>query len=258
MDFWGHFDVLRSVLFKIAAVIIAVGVALFIYMPWIFDNIILSPCDGDFITYRWLGAMKGDGTLLPNMSGEGFHVDLINYNLTTQFNTHISLSIWLALVLTFPFVIYMLWTFVKPGLYPNERKNSTTAFLFGNLMFYLGVTCSYFLVFPMCLKFLADYQISESIKNTISLSSYIDNFLMLNFLMGIAFELPLLCWLLGKMGLLTRRFFAKFRRHAIVILLILAAIITPTGDPVTLALVFAPLYLLWELSALLVPRTHAD
>lgn len=257
MDFWEHLGALRGVLFKIAIVVVTVGVALFIYMPWIFDNVILAPCDGSFVTYEWLGSIKGDGTLLPNMSGEGFHVDLINYNLTAQLNTHVSLSFWLALVICFPFIIYMLWTFIRPGLYPHERQKATPAFIFGNLMFYLGMVCSYYLVFPMCLKFLADYQITEAVKNTISLSSYIDNFLMLNFLMGVAFELPLLCWLLGKMGMITRKFFTKYRRHAVVALVVLAAIITPTGDPVTLALVFIPLYMLWELSALLVPKAPA-
>lgn len=256
MDFWGHLGALRSVLFKIAAIVMAVAIAMFIFMPWIFDNIILAPCDGNFIVYRWLGALQGDGVLLPDMNGDGFHLSLISYNLTSQFNTHLSLSLWLSIVICFPVIIYLLWGFVRPGLYAHERRAATPAFIGGVGMFYLGIITSYFLVFPMCLKFLADYQITDAIKNTISLSSYISNFLTLNFLMGIAFELPLLCWLLGKTGLLTRSFFATYRRHAVVILLVLAAIITPTGDPVTLAMVFLPLYGLWELSAMLLPRPH--
>ena len=254
MDFWGHLGALRGVLFKIAVVVVAFAIVLFIYMPWIFGNIILAPCDGSFITYKWLGLLQGDGTFLPDMSGEGFHVDIINYNLTSQFNTHISLSAWLAIIISFPFSIYMLWTFIRPGLYPSERKQATKAFIFSNIMFYLGMACSYFIIFPMCFKFLAEYQITEEIENTIALDSYISNFLTLNFIVGILFELPLLCWLLGKMGLITRHFFRKYRRHAIVALLILAAFITPTGDPVTLFLMFIPLYMLWELSALLVPK----
>ena len=258
MDFWGHLGALRGVLFKIAAVVVAVAVLLFIYMPWIFDHVVLAPCDGSFVTYHLFDAVRGDGSLLPNLSGEGFHIDLINYELTAQLNTHVSLSFWGSVVLCFPFIIYMLWTFVAPGLYPHERKSAVPAFIFGNVMFFIGILCSYFLVFPMCLKFLADYQITDSIHNTISLGSYISNFLMMNFLMGLAFEVPLLCWLLGKMGLITRRFFSKFRRHAIVAFVVLAAVITPTGDPFTLLLVFIPLYALWELSALLVPRTKSS
>ena len=119
-------------------------------------------------------------------------------------------------------------------------------------MFYLGVTIGYFLVFPLTLRFLADYQLSESIPNTISIDSYMDNFLVIVLMMGTVFELPLLAWLLGKMGFLTRGFFSKYRRHAIVALLIDAALITPTGDPFTLFVVFMPIYGLWEFSSRLV------
>lgn len=257
MDFWGHLGVLRKILYKVAAVVIAVGVLLFIYMPWIFDNVILAPCDSDFVVYRWFAGLHGDGSLLPDMASTDFHVDLINYSLTAQLNTQVSLAFWGACILCCPYIIYMLWTFVSPGLYPHEREKAVPAFLFGNVMFYAGMACSYYLVFPFCLRFLAEYQISEQVVNTISLSSYIDNFLMLTLLMGLAFELPLICWVLGKMGMITRRFFTQYRRHAIVALVVLAAIITPTGDPLTLALVFAPLYMLWEVSALLVPKEKA-
>lgn len=122
-------------------------------------------------------------------------------------------------------------------------------------MFFLGVAVGYFVVFPITLRFLADYHVSELIPNQISLDSYMDTFLMLIFILGIVFELPLLSWLLGKLGVIHREFFRKYRKHAIVILLILAAIITPTGDPFTLTIVFLPLYLLYELSALLVKPT---
>jgi len=125
-------------------------------------------------------------------------------------------------------------------------------------MFYLGVAVGYFLVFPLTLRFLADYQLSEAIPNTISLDSYMDNFFIITFMMGVAFELPLLAWLLGKMGFLSRDFFSKYRRHAIVVLLILAAMITPTGDPFTLSAVFFPIYFLWELSSRLVPKTSVS
>ena len=119
-------------------------------------------------------------------------------------------------------------------------------------MFWLGVMVGYFVVFPITLRFLADYHVSELIPNQISLDSYMDTFMMLIFLMGVMFEMPLVAWLLGKIGILHRQFFKKFRRHAVVSLLVLAAIITPTGDPFTLTIVFLPLYLLYEMSALIV------
>ena len=120
-------------------------------------------------------------------------------------------------------------------------------------MFFLGIVVGYVVVFPVTLRFLADYHVSQLVPNQISLDSYIDTFLMLIFMMGIVFELPLLAWALGKLGLLYRHFFKAYRRHAIVVLLVLAAIITPTGDPFTLCVVFLPIYLLYELSAFLVP-----
>jgi len=122
-------------------------------------------------------------------------------------------------------------------------------------MFYLGVAVGYYLVFPLTVRFLSDYQLSELVPNVISLDSYTDTFVTIVFLMGVVFELPLLAWLLGRMGLLTRNFFALYRRHAIVALLVLAAVITPTGDPFTLFAVFIPIYLLWEFSATLVPKS---
>ena len=257
LSFWDHLDDLRGVLLKIGITVATAAILLFIFMKPIFNNIILAPCRGDFALYRLLDSMgHHDGSMWwPQLGGAGFSVNLINIELASQFFTHMTLSCWLAFVLTFPIIIYLLWTFVKPGLYPHERRGAVRAFAFGNLMFYAGVVTGYFLVFPLTLRFLADYQLSEQIPNTITLTSYIDNFLVIMLLMGAVFELPLLAWLLGKMGLLTRAFFGKYRRHAIVALLLLAAVITPTGDPFTLFMVFLPIYLLWEGSALIVPTT---
>ena len=124
-------------------------------------------------------------------------------------------------------------------------------------MFFLGVATGYFLVFPLTLRFLADYQLSALIPNQISLDSYMDNFMMLILVMGIVFELPLVAWLLGKAGIVSRGLFNRYRRHAVVALLVAAAVITPTGDPFTLMVVFLPLYLLWELSALTLPTKRS-
>lgn len=260
MGFWDHLDALRGVLIKIGATVVVAAVLLFIFMKPLFDKVILWPCNGDFPLYRVLGFIGGspDSVWMPQLGGDGFHVNLINIELASQFFIHMSLSCWLAVVLTFPVIIYELWTFVSPGLYPHERHGAVKAFAFGNLMFFAGVAVGYFLVFPMTLRFLADYRLSDQIPNTISLRSYIDNFLMIIMLMGLVFELPLLAWLLGKMGLLTRNFFAKYRRHAIVLLLVMAAIITPTGDPFTLLIVFVPIYLLWEGSAFIVPKSSPE
>ena len=249
--FWDHVDALRGVLLRCALTVALLAAAVCAVMPWIFDNVILAPCRPDFPLYRWLGHISswwGAGDM------EELHVELINIRLASQFFIHMSTSLWLALALAFPIVIYQLWRFVAPGLYENEKRGARKAFLAGNAMFYLGVAAGYFLVFPLTLRFLAQYQLSAMIPNQVSLDSYMDNFLVLILVMGIIFELPLVCWMLGRMGLLHRSFFTAYRRHAIVGLMALAAVVTPTGDPFTLMVVFLPIYLLWESGALLIPK----
>ena len=186
--------------------------------------------------------------LLPDFSNDHFSVELININVASQFLTHISTSFWFALVLIFPYLTFEIWRFVQPALFDNEKKSVGLAFAFGTFMFFLGCAVGYFLVFPFTFRFLTEYQLSPLITNQISLTSYMGNFLMLIFVMGIVFELPLLAWLLSKLGLVTKTFFRKYRKHAVVVLLVLSAVITPTGDPFTLMIVFLPLYLLYELS----------
>lgn len=252
MSFWGHIDVLRKMLLRMAIVILVFAVALFIFMPWIFDNIILAPTKGDFFLYRLFDDFSRG--IIPELSSGDFNIELINIELASQFFIHMSTSCWLAIVLAFPFLIAMLWGFISPALYAEEKRGIKRAFAFGNIMFYLGVAVGYSLVFPITMRFLAEYQISELVPNIISLDSYMNNFIMICLMMGIIFELPLLAWLLGKMRLLTKNFFKKYRRHAIVVLLILAAVVTPTGDPFTLCIVFIPVYALWEFSAYLVPK----
>ena len=255
MSFWDHIDALRSVLVRIVVVLVVMTLGLFFVMPSIFDRVILAPCHGDFVLYRLFERMTSSVSWLPQFSTDGFQVELINIKLASQFFIHMSTSFWLALVLTFPIVLYLLWSFVAPALYPREKRGVKTAFLIGCLMFFLGVAVGYFIVFPVTLRFLADYHVSQLVPNQISLDSYMDTFLMLIFIMGIIFELPLVAWLLGTLGVLHRGFFRTYRRHAVVVLLVLAAIITPTGDPFTLMVVFLPIYLLYEVSAYLVPKS---
>ena len=175
-----------------------------------------------------------------------------NINVASQFMTHITTSFWFAFVLSFPYLIFEVWRFVSPALYQNEKKSVGLAFTAGTFMFFLGCAVGYTLVFPLTFRFLTEYQLSETIANQISLNSYMGNFLMMIFIMGVVFELPLLAWLLSKMGLVTKDFFRKYRKYAVVVLLVLAAVITPSGDPFTLIVVFLPLYLLYELSILFV------
>lgn len=257
MTFWDHVEELRHVIFRSVAVILVLGVLFFYFMPSLFDEVILAPCYADFYFYRGICRLSHYIAVLPDFCGDSFHVNLINITLSSQFFIHMSTSFWLALVFAFPVIIYFLWGFISPALYDSEKRNVRLAFLFGNVMFFLGILVGYFLVFPLTLRFLAGYQISEAIPNQISLDSYMNNFLTIIFIMGLVFELPLVCWLLSNMGLLTRSFFSKYRRYAVVGLLTLAAFITPSGDPFTLFVVFFPIYLLYEVSAFVVKPTSS-
>ncbi|MBR5899742.1 MAG: twin-arginine translocase subunit TatC [Muribaculaceae bacterium] len=253
MSFWGHLDVLRGTLFRIIITLVICAAALFAFMPTIFDQFIMGPARGSFVIYQLFDKIAS-ATGFSDLSNTNLDIELINIKLASQFFLHITTSLWMAAVIAFPVILWLLWGFVSPALYAHEKRGITRAFFFGCCMFYLGVAVGYFLVFPLTLQFLANYQLSSLVPNVISLDSYMDNFLMICLMMGILFELPLVAWLLGKTTLLNRQFFKKYRRHAIVALLSLAAIVTPTGDPITLTVVFLPIYALWELSAFLVPK----
>ena len=245
--FWDHAEALRRVLLQSIGVVVGLMCIYFAVMPELFDRVILAPCHANFPSYLLLDTTGGSA------DGGRQGIDIINIQLASQFLTHMTTSMWLAVVTAFPVTIYLLWRFVSPGLYEYEKRGAGAVFLGGNVMFYLGVVTGYYLVFPLTLRFLAGYQLSPYIANQISLDSYIDTFMMLLLVTGILFELPVAAWLLGRIGVLNRGFFHTYRRHAIVALLVLAAVVTPTGDPFTLAVVFIPIYILWELSALTVP-----
>ena len=256
MSFWEHLEELRGVAFRMAGVIIVLAIAAFCAMRWFFDVVVLAPCHPDFPIYKIMGFVRGDGDFIPDFGNGDFDVSLMTINLGSQFMTHLSASLWLAVTIAFPILIWLLWNFISPGLYEHEKRGSRKAFISGMFLFYLGVAAGYFVVFPLALRFLSTYQLNPSIAVNLTLDSYMDTFYMIMLAMGVVFEIPLLAWLLGKMGLLKRNFFNKYRRHAIVVCAALAAIITPTSDAFTLIIVFIPIYGLWELSALVVPKSR--
>lgn len=251
MSFWGHLEVLRWSLMRIAAAVLILMIVFFMIMPDIFSTFVLGPASSDFFLYRWLSKL-GTVPLMPDFSADDYKVDIININVASQFMTHITTSFWFALVLAFPYAVFEIWRFISPALYDAEKSSVRVAFLFGTLMFFVGCAIGYCFIFPFTFRFLTEYQLSADITNQISLNSYMGSFLMMVFIMGLVFEMPLLAWVLSKLGLIKKDFLKKYRRHAVVVLLVLAAAITPTGDPFTLMLVFLPLYLLYELSICLV------
>ena len=250
-SFWDHLDILRASLVKIAAVTAVFAVVAFFFKEALF-SIILAPKDADFITYRWLYFFSGWVT---DEQAQDFYVKLINTGLAQQFMIHMKVAMCTGVLCASPYILYQLFRFVSPALYANERKYVVRIVGYGYIMFMLGVLISYFLIFPLTFRFLGTYQVSEQVENMISLQSYISTLLMMCLAMGIVFEIPILSWLFAKLGFISADFMRRYRRHAVVIILIVAAIITPTSDVFTLLLVSLPMWLLYEVSILIVKRS---
>lgn len=229
MTFWEHLDELRSRLWRILAMVVIVMVLCFFFKEQLFA-IVLGP--------------------------KPEYLQLINVELTQQFLIHMRVALWAGLIIASPYIIYEVFAFIAPGLYENERRITIRAVVISYLLFVSGVLLSYFAIFPITVDFLGSYQVADYVTNTITLSSYISVMGIMCLLMGVVFELPVLCWLLAKVGLLKASFMRHHRSHAVVVILILAAVITPTGDPFTLSLVSIPIYLLWELSILIVKKVE--
>ena len=185
-------------------------------------------------------------------------VRLINTGLAQQFLLHVKTSAYVGLMLASPYIIYLLFRFVSPALYDKERRYAVHLVSSGYVMFVLGILLSYFLIFPLTFRFLGTYQISHVVENTVTIESYIDTLLMISLSMGIVFEIPVLCWIMGRMGIINAGMMRHYRRHVIVGLLIIGAIITPTADVFTLLLVSMPMWLLYELSIFIVARVRGN
>lgn len=248
MTFWDHLDVLRGSLLRMAVVTVACAVVAFAFKDAVFAAI-LAPKHDDFILYRLLAGVSG---WLADGSPSSFHVELINTGLAEQFKIHVKTSLYVGLMAASPYCLYELFRFVSPGLYPKERRYGVRAVVSGYVMFLLGVVLCYFLIFPLTFRFLGTYQVSPDVENLITLQSYMDTLLVMCFLLGILFELPIVCWVLGKLGILRRTFMRRYRKHAVVVILVVSAIITPTSDIFTLCIVALPICLLYEVSTFLV------
>ena len=251
MSFWDHLDELRRVLMRISAVVVAIGLAVFIFKDEVFEAV-LAPSKGNFITYRWINhlleLLGWDSMLIPDTD-----LTMINTQLAAQFMTHITVSMTIGLLVAAPYVVYELFGFVKPALYENERRYSNRIMVAVVALFFLGVVMNYFVIFPVSVKFLGTYQVNEGVVNTIALSSYISTFTTLSLMMGLVFEIPVLAYFLARAGLVSGDLLARYRRHAFVIIMIVAALITPP-DAFTLALMTIPLYSLYEISILIARR----
>lgn len=250
MSFWDHLEVLRGVVIKVIAVVVVCGVVAFLFKMPVFD-MVLAPKEADFVTYRLLHRVSS----LCGEDMEPFYVQLVSTGLAQQFVIHVKTALCVGAICASPYVVYQLFRFVSPALYERERHYAVRIVASGYLMFLLGAAVSYFLVFPLTFRFLGTYQVSGEVSNMITLDSYISTLMTMTLSMGIVFEIPVVAWLLAHAGLLSSSFMRRYRRHAIVAILVVAAVITPTSDVFTLLVVSMPMYVLYGLSIWLVKST---
>ena len=257
LSFWEHLEVLRWTIFRILIAIVLVVAVIFTAKEFVFTNIVFAPLSSDFWFYRALCGLA-DLFNFPGFCPENFNVELININLAGQFLAHIGASFSIALILIIPYILFEIWRFVQPALYPNERTHVGVVFLSSSFLFYLGVAASYFVIFPLTVRFLGTYEVSSLVPNQIAVQSYLGTLYILTFSMGVMFEMPVLAYLLSKIGLVHKEMLKKVRSYAFVTLLILSALITPTTDPFTMMVVALPLYLLYELSILVCKKKKEE
>ncbi len=252
MTFGGHLEVLRRMLFRIVIVIVVFAVAIFCFKKYTF-SLLLAPSKSDFCLYRWIEQFFA--SVGYNFHFRAFNIQLIATDLSSQFMTHISTSLYLGLLCASPYILFELFRFVSPALYDNERKYSIPVLLIIYILFIIGVLMSYYILFPISFRFLGTYSVAEQVHSTITLDSYISTFVTLTLVMGVIFQLPVVAFFLAKLGIINGNVLAKYRQYALLIIMITAAIITPP-DLMTLVLVTIPLYLLYELSIIVARKTQ--
>lgn len=249
LTFGGHLEVLRRMLFRILAVTGLLAAAVFACKETAWQ-LLLAPSGCDFVTYRLIERAAHAAGWAGFTLGE-FRVDLIATDLSSQFMSHVSTACVLGLLGASPYVLYELFRFVSPALYENERRMALPVVLVVYALFLLGVLTSYYVLFPVSFRFLGTYSVSERVHSAITLDSYISTFATLTFVLGLVFQLPVAACLLAKAGMVSSRLLSRYRRHALLLVFVLSAVITPP-DIMTLLLVALPLYLLYEVSIRLV------
>jgi sec-independent protein translocase protein TatC len=252
MSFWDHLEELRKRLIRSVLAWVALSMLAFTQRDIIFDKIILAPKDGTFITYRWL-CQLGDWLHMDSLCMKTLSIHLINYNLSGQFMTHMTISMVAGLILAVPFLFYQIWQFIKPALYEKERMYASKAVFIMSALFMIGIGFAYFFMVPWTLNFLGTYQVSAAVANQIALDSYISTVVSVVFSVGLVFEMPVVVFVLAKLGILSPSFLRKNRKYAFVIVLIVAAIITPP-DVFSQMMVTLPLWILYEASILVAAR----
>jgi sec-independent protein translocase protein TatC len=246
MSFWGHLEELRSHLIRASIAIVLFALGAFVGKDFVFSRIILAPREPMFFTNRMFCSL-GELLSVPALCININPLPLQNVDMAGQFTTHVIVSLIAGIIVSAPYIIWELWRFIKPGLQPDERANSRGAVLITSGLFITGILFAYYLILPLTINFLGNYQVSEAVNNHVTLRSYITTVTTLTLAVGIVFELPILIYFLSRIGIMTPVFMRKNRRTAFIIILALSALITPP-DVFSQIMVGLPLYLLYEIS----------
>ncbi len=250
LSFGGHLEVLRQMLFRILGVTLVFSCIVFCFKQLTFE-ILLAPSDSSFVTYNIVEHLMQ--RIDRSFVFEPFNVQLIATDLSSQFVTHLTTSIYLGLLCASPFIMYELFRFITPALLENERKYSTKIMISVYSLFMIGVLMSYYILFPISFRFLGTYSVADKVHTMITLDSYISTFVSLTLLLGIVFQLPVIAYILAKMGILNASQMSKYRKQAHILIMLITAIITPP-DIMTLIMITLPIYGLYEFSVWILKR----
>jgi sec-independent protein translocase protein TatC len=247
MSFFDHLEALRWHLIRASVAIVIFTSVVFYFYDWIFSNVIMGPSMPTFWTYRMLCEL-GAALHRPGFCIDKINISLINTELAGQFTLQINSALIIGITLGIPYLIWEIWRFIKPALHEKERKAATGFVFYACMLFFMGVCFGYYVITPMSINFLSSYTVSTKIQNLFSIDSYISSVATLTLATGVVFELPILVYILSNLGILTPKFMRETRRYAVVIILIIAAIVTPTPDMLTMTVVSIPLFVLYEVS----------
>ncbi|MGV3508563.1 MAG: twin-arginine translocase subunit TatC [Sphingobacteriaceae bacterium] len=258
MSFFDHMEVLRWHLIRSAVAIVLFTILAFCYYDFIFHNVILGPKQADFWTYRIMCDLTERFNLGADFCIKEIPFEIINTEMAGQFTLQLNSSLLIGLILGVPYLLYEVWRFVKPGLTQQESSSATGFVFYASLLFIMGLLFGYYIITPLSVNFLANYNVSEIIKNTITIDSYLSTVATLSIGAGITFELPIIIYILSKLGIMTPAFMRSSRRYATVLILIIAAVVTPTPDILTMLTVSFPLFLLYEFSIIVSARVERN
>ncbi|MFD0766209.1 twin-arginine translocase subunit TatC [Mucilaginibacter lutimaris] len=249
MSFFDHLEALRWHLVRAAIAIVIFTCAAFYFYDFIFDTIIMGPSKPSFWTYRMLCKL-GDYLHRDGFCINKINVSLLNTEMAGQFTLMINSALLIGITLGFPYLLWELWRFIRPALHEKERKAASGFVIYASFLFLLGVLFGYYVITPESINFLSGFTVSSQIENKFSVDSYLSSVATLTLATGIVFELPIIVYVLSSLGILNAKFMRETRRYAVVIILIIAAVVTPTPDMMTMTVVSIPLFILYEVGIL--------